>query len=124
MRKFPIMHNETRDWIPWTMLAPHENQAEQNHAQSLETLARRGGLDASEAVAVLLDQDWDRYRGQKVEADRLLTQYVRGWNYGTLRKLVRAVFDSGSVMDGGLIGSEDELDDLRDFMQETSIDGD
>lgn len=43
--------------IPWDMIAPHENQALRNHdGQSLEGLARRGGLDYSEALAVLRDE--------------------------------------------------------------------
>jgi hypothetical protein len=39
--------------LPWEMIAPHEAQAVTNHGQSLERLAQRGGLSASEALAVL-----------------------------------------------------------------------
>lgn len=64
---FPIMassrqNHEPRAFqgftIPWEMLAPHEEQAQKTHSQSLETLASRGGLSASEALAVLRDQSW------------------------------------------------------------------
>ena len=45
--------------IPWAMIAPHEAQALENHCgQSLERLAQRGGLEASEAIAVLEDRPW------------------------------------------------------------------
>jgi hypothetical protein len=39
--------------IPWTLIAPHEKQAKRNHRLGLEELAQRGGLDASEALAVI-----------------------------------------------------------------------
>ena len=51
-RKFPIM--DAPD-IPWLVIAPHEGQALANHGQTLEKLARRGGLSASEALAVITD---------------------------------------------------------------------
>ena len=54
-RRFPIIGGPS---ILWTVLAPHEQQAEKNHGQSLERLAERGGLSPAEAVAVLEDRDW------------------------------------------------------------------
>lgn len=39
--------------IPWAMIEPHARQAKRNHRLSLEDIALRGGLDASEALAVL-----------------------------------------------------------------------
>jgi hypothetical protein len=44
--------------IPWSVIRPHEAQAQRNHAQSLEVLAKRGGLSWSEALAVLEDRPW------------------------------------------------------------------
>lgn len=44
--------------IPWAMIAPHEQQAQRNHCQTLHRLAERGGLCPSEAVAVLEDRPW------------------------------------------------------------------
>jgi hypothetical protein len=62
-RCFPIFLGEQRsiwqglpDSIPWEVIAPHERQANVNHGQSLETLARLGGLSPYELLAVLLDQ--------------------------------------------------------------------
>jgi hypothetical protein len=46
--------------IPWSLIASHEHQAMRNHGQSLEVIARRGGLIADEACAVLEDRPWRR----------------------------------------------------------------
>jgi hypothetical protein len=54
-RVFPI---QDAPWIPWRLIAPHEAQAQLNHHQSLETLAKRGGLTCAEAVAVLENREW------------------------------------------------------------------
>lgn len=39
--------------IPWSMLAKHERRAKKTYGHGLEELARRGGLNASEAYAVI-----------------------------------------------------------------------
>jgi hypothetical protein len=44
--------------LPWEMIAPHEDQVQKNHSQSLKRLAERGGLGWCEAVAVLEDRPW------------------------------------------------------------------
>jgi len=54
-KRFPIMSGPS---IPWEMIAPYEGQALANHGQSLEDLARRGGLDPAEALAVLSCLKW------------------------------------------------------------------
>lgn len=66
-RQFPIMPiwpikeaPQPMRTIPWEVLAPHEETAQKNHQQSLERLAHRGGLSASEAVAILEDRPWRR----------------------------------------------------------------
>lgn len=46
--------------IPFSLLAPHEKQAQHNHGQTLKRLAERGGLSPDEAVAVLEDREWHR----------------------------------------------------------------
>lgn len=46
--------------LPWEMIAPHEEQAQRNHSQTLKRLADRGGLSECEAVAVLEDRPWKR----------------------------------------------------------------
>ena len=58
MKTFPIMTKCGKEYIPYDIIAPHELQALKNHFQTLETLARRGGLSWSEAYAVLTDSDF------------------------------------------------------------------
>src|SRR5580765_8364901 len=65
--------------IPWSMIAPFEKQAKRNHRLGLEDLALRGGLDASEALAVIKGQPlWDKRRLSWREAnDRLAGMVAR-----------------------------------------------
>jgi hypothetical protein len=57
-RMFPILGDETLKAIPWAAIAPHDKQAQSNHSQTLEELARRGGLDVTEAEVVMLDRKY------------------------------------------------------------------
>ena len=56
---FPIMSGKYLKGIPWSMIAPHEAQAQRNHQQSLERLAQRGGLSPDEALVVIEDRRYD-----------------------------------------------------------------
>lgn len=68
--------------IPWSMIAPHEAQAMRNHdGLSLEVLARRSGLSASEAVAVLEDRPW-RAMGTVAAHKRLLELFIAAADAG------------------------------------------
>jgi hypothetical protein len=64
MKLFPILtgpNKMTRDqaFVPWAAIEQHLDQALHNHGgQSLERLASRGGLSATEAAAVLEDREW------------------------------------------------------------------
>ncbi len=66
-RRFPILLSwqDERDFpdyprsVPWSFVAPHEKQAEENHDQSLELLAKRGGLDPSEMLAIVTGKRWN-----------------------------------------------------------------
>lgn len=51
---FPILGDPCVKAVPLAFMAPHEAQAQRNHGQSLNTLARRGGLDCGEAEAAVL----------------------------------------------------------------------
>ena len=63
--------------IPWEMIRPHEAQAQNNHSQSLNRLAERGGLGADEALAVLGDRRWRSMSVAQAHAD--LAQMVSEW---------------------------------------------
>lgn len=73
-RRFPIMGGPS---IPWEMIAPYESQAQSNHQQSLERLAERGGLDPSEALAVLESRRWHMMDPKFALAS--LAEAVRRW---------------------------------------------
>jgi hypothetical protein len=60
--------------IPWELIAPHEAQAIRNHGQSLETLARRGGLMADEAIAVIEHRAWSQM--PRAESNRRLLELM------------------------------------------------
>lgn len=57
---FPIMESlgSPPVYIPYNIIAPHEAQAIKNHGQTLQRLAERGGLDWTEALAILNDKTW------------------------------------------------------------------
>ena len=70
-RMFPILEPRGRRWIPWSLLAPHEKQAQLNHAKTLEQLVDRdGGLCPSEAIAIIEDRKW-AYMSPTETMDRL-----------------------------------------------------
>lgn len=47
-------------YVPWDFILPHERQAKNNHYQTLERLAQRGGLSWMEMLAVIKDVDFRR----------------------------------------------------------------
>lgn len=63
--------------VPWALVEPHAWRARENHQQSLERLAERGGLDPTELVAVLEDRRWTRM--DLSDAARRLNEFVHGF---------------------------------------------
>lgn len=64
-RRFPVLRTLPRRDdrrpcdVPWSLLAPHEAQAMENHGdQTLERLAQRGGLSVREIWAVVHGRRW------------------------------------------------------------------
>ncbi len=74
----PIMGATLLSEIPWAMIAPHEERAQQNHRQSLERLAQRGGLGASEAIDILENRRWAS-TNPGINAEVYLINLVRAW---------------------------------------------
>ena len=74
----PIMGSKLMSEIPWGFIAPHETQARNNHGQSLETLASRGGLSPSEAIDIVKVQRWSTTRPTEQAAFDLINM-VREW---------------------------------------------
>jgi len=60
--------------IPFSIL--NEEWAQKNHGQSLNKLASRGGLDTSEALAIIQCRSWYRM-GEQESLDELLSLIVR-----------------------------------------------
>lgn len=63
--------------LPMEMLTPHEAQARANHNQTLNRLAERGGLTASEAIAILKDRGYVRMPHTGANAE--LLELFRKW---------------------------------------------
>ena len=60
-REFPVLYSGKRTWrrtVPWEILSAHKDRAEENHSQTLEELARRGGLDPLEMLAIIIDKPY------------------------------------------------------------------
>jgi len=63
LRRFPVINKSGVGvrFIPWEVLIGHENQAMANHSyQTLEMLARRGGLSFEEILAILEDRKFSK----------------------------------------------------------------
>lgn len=86
-RMFPVLYHRLDErgsglpaCVPWSLVAPHERQAQRNHGgQSLERLAQRGGLIPLELYLVVHDRDlvWP------VEKDREeALAWLRGVSHG------------------------------------------
>lgn len=63
--------------VPWAMIEPHEAWAQKNHGQTLRRLADRGGLSASEVLAVLDDRGYETI--PIVKACRELNARILAW---------------------------------------------
>ena len=61
---FPIMGSSGSFAIPYSLLAGSEAQAQKNHFQTLAGLARRGGLTAHEALAVIKGVHYSKIPGR------------------------------------------------------------
>ena len=64
----PLMSAGCPRSVPWSLVAPHEAQARDNHDQSLQRLAERGGLSVNELVSVLENR---RYAYDRTDLDAL-----------------------------------------------------
>ncbi len=68
--------------VPWELIQAHRGQCFRNHSQSPETLARRGGLDPSEMLAVIHDERFypSRYTTMTLDESFLeLSHVVDEW---------------------------------------------
>lgn len=71
--------------IPWALIEPHEAQALKNHCdQSLEHLAKRGGLGYHEAIAVIAGVSYrDVAALSDTSAEAILRKLCKVWKQGS-----------------------------------------
>lgn len=55
---YPILGSKPKQYIPYGLLLQHENQAWENHGQSLRQLEQRGGLSWAESLAIIEGKKW------------------------------------------------------------------
>ena len=66
-RLFPVLKNDGRKemlyFVPWDLVEKHNKQVMDNHDQTVERLAERGGLCIEELAAIFRDSSFDRNLG-------------------------------------------------------------
>ena len=94
---FPIMNAPP---VPWALMAACERQAQANHGQSINQLARRGGLASSEAVALLEGRRWQPMAARA--ADARLQELVTSASADAIEQLreAREALGLGWISDG------------------------
>lgn len=80
--RFPIQGGPS---LPWEMIAPHEEQARENHSQTLKRLAERGGLSPTEALAILDDRKYPW--GKKLDEAADLAELNRRLESSSIQQL-------------------------------------
>lgn len=77
MKSFPLMDSKGKPSgnIPWEIIASHEEQAIKNHYQTLDVLAKRGGLSFEEALAVLEDRAFEKDSMADVKLNKIVKEY-------------------------------------------------
>lgn len=77
MKHFPLMDSKGKPSgiIPWEIIALHEEQAIKNHYQTLDVLAKRGGLSFEEVLAVLEDRAFEKDSMADVKLNKIVKEY-------------------------------------------------
>lgn len=76
--QMPVMSHPSIKSMPMAMLEPFRRQAMKNHGQTLERLAERGGLCASEVLSIMDGIGWGRVKNCP-ENDALLVRRIEAW---------------------------------------------
>ena len=101
-RHFPIQDGPS---VPWAVMAPHEAAAMQNHSQSLDTLARRGGLAASEAWCVVKN-----VRRTGLESKEDWIKWTEAWS--AFAERINLGYEEADALKAKLAASEQRLEQL------------
>lgn len=82
----PELKEKCPQWVSWSIVCPHQEQAQKNHSQTLERLSERGGLAPDELVAVMEGRSWKDERLSDSDAvDRLNYLIHRSLGYDKTR---------------------------------------
>jgi hypothetical protein len=125
-RRFPIQDGPS---VPWGVMLPHDRQCQSNHGgQTLQRLAERGGLGASEAWCVVNAIAW--WDGEKRwghdEMKRLWHAFAEKANLAVLRSWSQTAADALAaacaveVRAGRIPDRSPVADALRDYQDERS----
>lgn len=79
----PIMGGVFLKAIPWALIVEHETQALDNHDQTLNRLAERGGLGPSEALLIIQDRQWRRF--DELSCERALMRLIVAHHIATVK---------------------------------------
>lgn len=93
-RRFPIMNEgypECPSSIPWFALDRYSRQVQSNHGQSLEELAKRGGLDPTELYFVVQSKKYDNNVPDLVEKGVALVKKFNGLDVEWLKLYEEAI---------------------------------
>lgn len=106
MRNFPIRLDEALKSVPWSLLAPHEDQALANHGRTLEELAARGGLTPEEVVAIIKRRPWQQLPFAEARRELLeLANFVDTSRREEISALIEGVSDLlNGLRDGKRVG--------------------
>lgn len=75
-KEYPVIGTYPLEYVPLEMLLPHEKRVYKNHNQSLEQLAKRGGLDWGEILAILEDRPWGDISADRDSNKKSVLRYV------------------------------------------------
>ena len=79
---YPILGSRPQQYIPCGLLMIHEGQACENHMQSLNQLAKRGGLSWAEALAIIEGKKWRDAEHNENTAEvivrKMVSEYMKG----------------------------------------------
>lgn len=102
-RKFPVLGETGPSSVPWWWVMKHENAAKNQHSgQSVETLARRGGMSVSELYFAMRDEKFPWTNAEeggwdKIERKALEWIDTRPWLKDENAVLAKQVADFNAV---------------------------
>lgn len=137
---FPVLGSRTVKVMPWSLVEPWRRQVYRNHGQSLEELAKRGGLSPCELLAAatarptfevlrepaLKAEEWLASLvavGEPTLKPRSVWQHYRGGYYRLLHLATDAVTSAPVVIYESCVGGEVLVRPQADWLQYVEFEG-